>query len=152
MTIDLAGNFRSACERAGLQLHVDCPPLPAPVYVDHDMWEKIVLNLLSNAFKFTLTGAISIRLTQVGAGAELAVHDTGVGIPADELPRVFDRFHRVKNTQGRTHEGTGIGLALVQELTALHGGTIRAASGVLGLPDLDKGLRHVDGGGTLLAG
>ena len=56
LTAELAEHFRSAMERAGLELDVDCPPLREPVYVDRDMWEKIVLNLLSNAFKFTLRG------------------------------------------------------------------------------------------------
>jgi PAS domain S-box-containing protein len=128
LTIDLAGNFRSACEQAHLRLHVDCPPLPRPVYVDQDMWEKIILNLLSNAFKFTFAGGIAISLKALDTAVELAVCDTGTGIPAEELPRVFERFHRVQGTQGRTHEGTGIGLALVRELIALHGGSIRVES------------------------
>ena len=62
------------------------------------------------------------------ASALLEVADTGVGIPRQELPRLFERFHRVEGAQGRTHEGSGIGLALVQELVKLHGGTIDATS------------------------
>ncbi len=127
-TADLASVFRSACERAGLRLTVDCPPLGEPVFVDRDMWEKVVLNLMSNAFKFTFEGEIAVTLRQVGRAAELRVRDTGTGIPADEMPRLFERFHRVENARGRTHEGSGIGLALVQELVKLHGGTISAES------------------------
>jgi signal transduction histidine kinase len=128
LTMELASNFRSACERADIELVVDCPPLPHPVHIDRDMWEKIVLNLLSNAFKFTLHGRISIRLTARGAAAELVVQDTGVGIPASEMPRLFERFHRIEGQKGRSYEGSGIGLALVQELVRLHGGTITAES------------------------
>jgi signal transduction histidine kinase/DNA-binding response OmpR family regulator len=128
LTAHLASNFRSACERAGLDLRVDCEQLPGPIHVDHDMWEKVVLNLISNAFKFTLAGGIEISLRPTATGAELIVRDTGIGIAADELPRVFDRFHRIEGQRGRTHEGTGIGLSLVQELVALHGGTITAES------------------------
>jgi len=135
LTADLAGNFHSACQRAGLGLKVDCPPLPEAVYVDREMWEKIVLNLLSNAFKFTLAGEIEVKLRPGSSAlgvqpstAVLTVRDSGVGIPAEELARVFERFYRVKNTEARTHEGTGIGLALVQELVALHGGAIRTVS------------------------
>ena len=103
LTAELASNFRSACEKAGLRLVVDCPPLPQPVYVDRDMWEKVVLNLLSNAFKFTFDGEIAVRLRAAGGAVELAVHDTGTGIPAEELPRVFERFHRVEGrAAGRT--------------------------------------------------
>ena len=127
-TADLASTFRSAIEKAGLRFVVDCPPLTADVCIDRDMWEKIVFNLLSNAFKFTLQGEIELRLREVGASIELTVLDTGSGIPADQLPHVFERFHRVEGTRGRTHEGTGIGLALVDELVRLHGGTIRAES------------------------
>lgn len=130
LTADLASLFRSACERAGVQLIVSCPPLPdgAATYVDRDLWEKIVLNLLSNAFKFTLEGEIEVALNVVGERAELSVRDTGTGIPSEEMPRLFERFHRVPNARGRTHEGTGIGLALVSELVKLHGGTVSAQS------------------------
>jgi len=127
-TAELASVFRAAVERAGLKLTVDCPKLPEPVYVDRDMWEKIVLNLLSNAFKFTFEGEIAVSVRQDGAHAELRVRDTGTGISADEMPRLFERFHRVENARGRTHEGSGIGLALVQELVKLHGGSITATS------------------------
>ena len=92
------------------------------------MWEKIVLNLLSNALKFTLTGEIAVTLRQVGERAELRVRDTGIGIPAREMPHIFERFHRVGSSRGRTDEGSGIGLALVAELVKLHGGSVRAES------------------------
>jgi PAS domain S-box-containing protein len=128
LTAELASNFSSACEKAGLHLMIECPPLAEPVYVDRDMWEKIVLNLVSNAFKFTLAGEIAVVLRRRGDQAELTVRDTGVGIPESELPRIFDRFYRVEGAKGRTYEGAGIGLALVQELIKLHGGKIRAES------------------------
>jgi PAS domain S-box-containing protein len=128
LTTDLASNFRSVCERAGLDLVVDCPPLPEPVLVDPDMWERIVLNLLSNSFKFTVSGQITISVRAAGDIIEMAVADTGTGIPADQLAQVFERFHRVPGAHGRTHEGTGIGLAFVRELVHQHGGTIEAAS------------------------
>jgi PAS domain S-box-containing protein len=130
LTAELASSFRSAIEKAGLRLVVDCPPLPAPVYVDRDMWEKVVLNLLSNAFKFTFAGEIKVVLRPAaeGASVELRVQDTGTGIAAHELPRLFERFHRIAGARGRTHEGTGIGLALVQELVKLHGGVIAVTS------------------------
>jgi signal transduction histidine kinase len=127
-TAELASVFRSAIEKAGLTLVVDCPPLPEPVHVDRDMWEKIVLNLLSNAFKFTFHGEIGVALAWRGDHVELSVHDTGCGIAESELPRVFERFHRLKNTRARTYEGTGIGLALVQELARLHGGSVSVTS------------------------
>lgn len=127
-TADLASAFRSAIEQAGLRLDVRCPSLPAPVWVDRAMWEKIVLNLLSNALKFTFEGGIAVELVARKAHVELEVRDTGVGIPVHELPRVFERFHRVANTRARTHEGSGIGLALVRELVDMHGGTITVTS------------------------
>ncbi len=128
LTADLASSFRSAAERGGLALYVDCPPLGEAVYVDREMWEKIVLNLVSNAFKFTLEGSITVRLRRRDADAVLEVIDTGTGIAASELPRIFDRFHRAPGGKSRTHEGTGIGLALVQELTRMHGGDVKAES------------------------
>ena len=127
-TTELTSLFRSLIEQAEMTLVIDCPPLAEWVYVDRDMWEKIVLNLLSNAFKFTFAGKITVRLQPVGNAVELSVSDTGVGIPEAELPRLFERFHRVSETRSRTYEGSGIGLALVQELVKLHGGTIRVTS------------------------
>jgi signal transduction histidine kinase len=121
-TARLASTFRSAAERAGLELVVDTPPLPEPVYVDREMWEKIVLNLLSNAVKFTAAGTIELRMWAEEGRAVLAVRDTGVGVPAAECALLFERFHRVTGAWSRTHEGTGIGLALVRELAVLHGG------------------------------
>lgn len=128
LTSELASVFRSAIEKAGMRLIVDCPPLGEPVYIDKDMWEKIVLNLLSNAFKFTFDGEIAVSLRQADGNVVLAVRDTGTGIPSQEIPRLFDRFRRISGARGRTHEGTGIGLALVQELVRLHAGTIAVES------------------------
>ena len=130
LTADLASGFRSAMDAAGLRLIVDCAALPEPVCVDRDMWEKIVLNLLSNAFKFTFEGAVTVRVATDadGSHAILTVSDTGTGIPESELPRIFERFHRIEGAQGRTYEGTGIGLALTQELVKLHGGEISVVS------------------------
>ncbi|RZM18773.1 MAG: response regulator, partial [Pedobacter sp.] len=128
LTIDLASSFRSIIEKAGMQLLVNCQPIEGSTYVDRQMWEKIVLNLLSNAFKYTLQGTIEVSLQQEQQAAVLRITDTGVGIPEKELPHMFERFHRVENTAGRTHEGTGIGLSLVHELISLHGGTITVAS------------------------
>jgi signal transduction histidine kinase/CheY-like chemotaxis protein len=148
LTTDLASAFRSATERAGLSLVVDCPRLPEPIYVDRSMWEKVVLNLISNAFKFTFEGTISVSLAWRGTHVELTVADTGTGIPAEDLPKIFDRFYRVERSRGRTFEGSGIGLALVRELVAMHAGaldvdsqpgrgtsfTIRVPSGTAHLP------------------
>jgi PAS domain S-box-containing protein len=127
-TAELASTFRAAVEKAGLALMVDCPPLPHPVYVDREMWEKVVLNLLSNAFKYTFEGVITVRLDAEPEQVELSIEDTGTGIPEHELPLLFERFHRVQGARGRTQEGTGIGLALVAELIRLHGGTVEAKS------------------------
>jgi PAS domain S-box-containing protein len=128
LTADLAGMFRSAVERAGLALEVDCPDLGEPVVVDRAMWEEVVLNLLSNALKFTFDGTIAVSLRAEDGAAVLRVGDTGTGIPPDELPRLFERFHRVGGARARSAEGSGIGLALVAELVGLHGGTVEAAS------------------------
>jgi PAS domain S-box-containing protein len=127
-TADLAANFRAACERAGLGLVVDCPSLRDAAWIDRDMWEKVVLNLVSNAFKFTLEGEIGVRVRERAQDFELVVRDTGVGIPAEHLPKLFQRFQRVEGSRGRSHEGSGIGLALVHELVKLHGGHVEVQS------------------------
>ncbi len=127
-TRDIALSFAPAIERAGLGFVLDLPPLERAVQVDHDMWEKIVLNLISNAFKYTLEGEITLSLRDAGDLVELSVADTGSGIAADQLPLLFQRFHRSPGRLARSHEGTGIGLALVAELTRLHGGTVEVES------------------------
>jgi signal transduction histidine kinase/DNA-binding response OmpR family regulator len=128
LTRDLVSSFRAATDKAGLALTVTAPPAQRPVHVDRDMWEKIVLNLVSNAFKFTLEGGISIHLAQTDAAVLLTVADTGIGIAAPELPKLFERFHRVEGAAGRSFEGSGIGLALVSDLVGLHGGAIGVQS------------------------
>jgi diguanylate cyclase (GGDEF)-like protein len=127
-TDELSGLFRYAVEAAGLRFAVDCEPLPEVVFVDQEMWEKIVLNLLSNAFKHTFEGEIAIALRWRVDHVELLVSDTGIGVPAEEMPKLFDRFHRVKDAPSRTLEGTGIGLALVQELARRQGGDVTVES------------------------
>jgi signal transduction histidine kinase len=129
-TSELASVFRSATDKAGLRLIVDCCDLGEPVYIDRDMWEKIVLNLISNAFKFTFEGEIAVGVHRRGNAAELRIRDTGVGIPAEAIPKLFERFNRVPNMPSRTQEGSGIGLALVHELVKLHGGFVRIESTV----------------------
>jgi PAS domain S-box-containing protein len=128
LTAELASVFRSAIERGGLRLIVDCPPLPELVFVDREMWEKIVLNLLSNALKSTFHGDIEVKVRATEAGAQLAVRDTGTGIAEEELTQVFGRFKRIEGAARRSHEGSGIGLALVRELVEMHGGRIYVTS------------------------
>ncbi len=127
---EIASSFRSAIEKAGMTLTLECQSLPEPVFVDREMWEKVLLNLLSNAFKFTLEGEIrvSVEPSSDGGFAVVKVRDTGIGIPESEMPKLFERFQRIEGAQGRSFEGSGIGLALVQELVKLHGGQIAAES------------------------
>ncbi|MCX4479834.1 SpoIIE family protein phosphatase [Streptomyces cellulosae] len=128
VTAELASVFRSAIERAGLTFQVDCPALDEPVHVDRTLWEKVILNLLSNALKFTFEGTVRVTVRRSGPHAVVTVADTGTGVPEAEMPRLFERFHRIENARSRSNEGSGIGLALVRELVGLHGGTIDAAS------------------------
>jgi signal transduction histidine kinase len=128
LTSGVAGAFQSLFQDAGLGLKVECSSLPEPIYVDAAQWEKVIMNLLSNAFKFTFEGEIGVRLSWRDDHAELSVSDTGTGIPESELPRIFERFHRVEGARGRSFEGTGIGLSLVHELVRLHGGQVKVES------------------------
>jgi PAS domain S-box-containing protein len=156
VTAELASVFRSAVDRAGLAFEVDCPPLPEPVYLDRGMWEKVVLNLLSNALKFTFDGSIRIAVSAEDDQAVVTIADTGIGIPEPEMPRLFERFHRIENTRSRSNEGSGIGLALVQELVQLHGGTIAASStegtGTTFTISLPFGHAHLRAGALVPAG
>ena len=130
LTAQIASVFRSAIERAGVQLVVDCPPLPEPVYVDREMWEKIILNLISNALKSTFEGQIRVSVRSTGQHVRVSVADTGTGISERDLPNLFQRFKRIEGARRRSQEGSGIGLALVQELVEMHGGSIAVKSTV----------------------
>lgn len=147
LTANLASEFRSAFEQAGVSLRVECPSLSQAVYVDPDMWEKIVLNLLSNAFKFTLRGEVTVRVYPRGESVCLEVADTGCGITEDDLPHLFERFYRGQLREARSVEGTGIGLSLVQELVRLHHGTVEATSrpdeGTTITISIPRGIEHL---------
>ncbi len=127
-TAELAEMFEPAVTRAGLAFVLDCRPLDEAVWIDREMWAKIVLNLLSNALKFTHEGSITVTVERRDGLARLSVSDTGVGIDAGEQARLFERFHRILGARARTHEGSGIGLALVAELAVVHGGTTSVSS------------------------
>jgi signal transduction histidine kinase len=146
-TAELASVFRAATERAGLRLIIDVAAARGPLYVDRSLWEKVVLNLLSNALKFTFEGEIRIVGADRGQTVDFQFGDTGVGVAADQLDRLFERFHRVEGTRSRTHEGTGIGLSLVQEIVRLHGGEIGVESqlgrGTTFTVTLRKGSAHL---------
>ncbi|MFF8638108.1 SpoIIE family protein phosphatase [Streptomyces pilosus] len=156
VTADLASVFRSAVEKAGLEFRVDCPALPEDVYIDRGMWEKVILNLLSNALKFTFDGSISVTARALDGHAVITLTDTGIGVAREEMPRLFERFHRIENARSRSHEGSGIGLALVKELIDLHGGTITAEStegeGTSFTIRLPFGADHLDPGTLVAAG
>ncbi|MBS1606110.1 MAG: HAMP domain-containing histidine kinase, partial [Bacteroidetes bacterium] len=127
-TRELASSFRSAVEKAGMQLLLSSGPISGDVYVDVDHWEQIMLNLLSNALKYTQEGSIAVHIEQAGDELLVRISDTGVGIPEDQLGKIFERFHRAENVQGRSQEGTGIGLAMVKELVRMHHGRISVTS------------------------
>ncbi|MGO9940383.1 MAG: ATP-binding protein [Terracidiphilus sp.] len=128
LTANIASVFRSAVERAGLKLIVECPHLAEPVYVDREMWEKIELNLLSNALKSTFEGEIRVCLAESEGKILFTVSDTGTGIPERDQAHLFERFQRIEGARRRSHEGSGIGLALVRELVEMHGGEIQVES------------------------
>ncbi len=127
-TEDLVSTFRSAVEKAGMQLVFNCGRIKEDVYVDVDMWEKIILNLVSNAFKYSKKGSIIVSVAQAGKSIQVSVKDTGIGIPSDQIEKIFNRFHRVEHSEGRSQEGTGIGLAMVMELVKIHNGNIEVSS------------------------
>jgi signal transduction histidine kinase len=153
LTAQLSTIFRSAVERAGLNLVIECPPLPELVYVDREMWEKIVLNLLSNALKSTFEGQIKVAVSADKKSATLTIADTGTGIPETELPHLFERFRRIEGARRRSHEGSGIGLALVQELVEMHGGSIgvesKVGEGTTFTVSLPFGHSHLAGGNVV---
>lgn len=120
--------------RKGLELSVSVSPDLIEINADRDALEKVLVNLVGNALKFTDKGGwIRIDAANDGDGVTITVADSGIGIPQDQLNRVFDRFAQVDMSATRRHEGTGIGLSLVKELVDLHGGTVWAESDGAGL-------------------
>ncbi|ORV88436.1 histidine kinase [Mycobacterium interjectum] len=131
LTQHIASSFTELCQRAGLDLVLDCGPALADI--DPGMWETIVLNLLSNAVKYTLRGSISVEVRAEADQCRITMRDTGVGIAPEDLDRLFERFYRAENVRGRSVEGTGIGLSLVRGLVELQRGTVEIDS------ELDRG-------------
>jgi signal transduction histidine kinase/DNA-binding response OmpR family regulator len=121
VTADVAEGYRPATE-GRLNLRVDMPTEPLRAYVDRAMWTTIVTNLVNNAVKFTPEGEVAVSLSGDDTEVVLTVADTGVGIPTDEQAQIFERFHRARN--GDQQPGSGIGLALVADLTSAHGGSV----------------------------
>ena len=128
LTLDCASMFRSAVEHAGLTLTVEVPPAPIVVDMDPEMWSRVVLNLISNAFKFTPEGGIDVRVGVNGDQAVLVVRDSGIGIEAKAVGRLFERFHQIPGAATRTARGAGIGLALVADLVSAHDGEVAVDS------------------------
>jgi signal transduction histidine kinase/DNA-binding response OmpR family regulator len=121
--------FAPLAERQRIALHFRSLAPELRVGFDAEQFEKVLLNLLSNAIKFTPPGGeVEVSLAADAHAVEITVRDTGIGIAAGELPRVFERFFQADASATRRYEGTGIGLALAKELVELHGGTIRAES------------------------
>ena len=121
--------FAPLADRHGIAVAFRSPLRTLTVAADHEQLEKVLLNLLSNAVKFTEAGGIvDVSVARNDDDALIVVRDTGTGIAADELPRIFERFYQVDSAATRRYDGTGIGLALVRELVELHGGEIRVAS------------------------
>jgi signal transduction histidine kinase/CheY-like chemotaxis protein len=148
LTVDLASHFRSAIEAAGLKFVVKAETISEPIYLNREMWEKIVFNLISNALKFTHKGKIQIVVHEKNRSVEFRVKDTGVGISAKNADRIFERFVRIEGNKGRVYEGSGIGLALVRELVWAHKGNIKVRSeegdGAEFIVTIPKGKNHLD--------
>ncbi|MFK7932387.1 MAG: ATP-binding protein [Saprospiraceae bacterium] len=128
-------SFLLLADRKGIRLNLQAEEEIDRFFFDKNKLEKIVFNLLSNALKFTEEGKVILKIRQLPAAPNqsekqllIRVQDTGIGIPTEQLPHIFDRFHQVDGSHTRKGEGTGIGLALVKELTELMAGTITVES------------------------
>ena len=134
----LLASVKPMADQKQIRLYYQHPPQPLELTLDPDQFEKVIFNLLSNALKFTNKGGkITIYLEDKDQTVAMTVEDTGIGIPANMLETIFDRFSQVDGSKSRAQEGTGIGLALAREIVLVHKGTIHAES------ELGKGSRFV---------
>ncbi|MCK4450005.1 MAG: PAS domain-containing sensor histidine kinase, partial [Anaerolineae bacterium] len=119
--------LRTQAERAGLRLTVDLPPNLPPLLADVERVQQVVTNLAHNGIKFTPSGGrVTLSAEPVGDEVVISVRDTGVGIPPDDLPRIFERFY--KADRARSGGGTGLGLAIAKHIVLAHGGRVWATS------------------------
>jgi PAS domain S-box-containing protein len=126
---EVVNTLRPAADAKYLQLETAIDPTAGPILGDPARLQQIVTNLLSNAIKFTPDrGRIEIRLQRVDSHARLEVRDTGVGIPAEELPHVFERFRQADSSNIRAHGGLGLGLAIVDYLVRQQAGAVYVES------------------------
>ena len=119
--------LRARAEQASLTIDLEPGP-PAPVLADRLRIDQVIANLLDNAIKYTEWGGVRVRLGRAGTRVSCEVEDTGSGIPAEDVPRIFERFYRVDKARSREKGGTGLGLAIVRHILALHGGRISVES------------------------
>jgi signal transduction histidine kinase len=127
--IGIAETIRYLADAKGLELACTAASEPMPVFADPSRMEKIVLNLLTNAIKFTPRGGtITVTTKRTGNQAIIQIDDNGIGIPEKEMAHLFSRFHQVDGSSTRKFQGVGIGLALVKELVEEHGGVITPSS------------------------
>ena len=128
MTAEIASRFETRAKEKGLTLDVAVPEAALDVFSDPADIDRIVTNLVSNAVKYTLSGRVTVRLSEEGAYARLVVSDTGIGIAADALARVFEEFYRASNAKAVEEAGTGLGLAIVKDLVDRYGGRVEVSS------------------------
>lgn len=143
----VAAAFQAYCDRKHITLSTQIYPCPS-VYLDLEKFDKVIYNILANAVKFTPTGGtIQITLNTFEQRCYLEIEDTGIGIRREQIPHIFERFQQADGSASRTHEGTGLGLALVKELVELHGGDVRVSStygtGTLFTVELPLGAGHL---------
>jgi response regulator RpfG family c-di-GMP phosphodiesterase/signal transduction histidine kinase len=145
----LLASVKPLADQKQIRLYFQHPPHAVELTIDSDQFEKVIFNLLSNALKFTPKGGkITIYIEDKDHSVTMTVEDTGIGIPANMLERIFDRFSQVDGSKSRAQEGTGIGLALAREIVLVHKGTIRAESelgkGSRFIVEMHKGEEHFD--------
>jgi signal transduction histidine kinase len=125
----VSAEFQNEARKKALTLHAEVPETPLFVHGIQLQFRRLLDNLISNALKFTASGGhVRIRLEQQGDEAVLSVCDNGIGVPQDQLERIFERFYQVDGSAKRRYGGVGLGLALVRSVVAAHGGTVYAES------------------------